>query len=112
MKMNVLNPPALRNEEDTRAWVLRILSFADLLADLTPNLIDDNVVLWLVAVVENDETWVPLYDIIIDVFENGADAPDEDALLRAIGSDPKLDPALIALLIQLAMQFFEWWKNR
>jgi len=110
-RVSIYNLPTLSDEQSTRDWVRRILQFADLLSDVTSNAIDNHVVDWLQAIVENDDTWSPLYNVFLDVFEEGKDA-DEGMLRHSLGADPKIDPAIIMLIIELASKFFDWWRNK
>lgn len=99
------------NEADVREGLLKILPVADMF-------IDSELVDWVSALIKSDTVWDIVYGLTLDLFDgykesgNVLSDTQKDDLVCALGDDPKLDPALIIALIEIAMKLFDWWKNR
>jgi hypothetical protein len=109
----------IADQSAVREFVLKVIGTLETLADKTETKWDDFAVDGLAYVVKDDEAWAYAYGKLYALFQaivNGGDneaypLPSE-AELQADAERLGLNPALIVALIQAAVVFFKWWKDR
>lgn len=103
-------PPATSEEAAFRNWCGELAKALEVLANMTHASADDPAVRLFKAVVANDECWSAFYALIAN-----AEAPEpmaDPAAAALLGTATAIDPATIALIIELVMQFIAMWRNR
>jgi len=110
----ILSLPDWLDSGATRLWVVKVLDFADWLAEQTGTTFDDQAVDYLNGVVNNDSQWAALYGLIIDLVDGNPDVaplPDNPRVM-AVADEAKIDPVTIIAIVELVLRVVEWWRNR
>jgi len=105
--------PDLDDADAVQAWLADLLRIIASAARLTPPSLDDQIVELAQQVVSDEETWPTLYRVLMELFGSGRTARDvAPDRLKAIGEPKKLDPAVIAMIIELIMFILERFLKR
>lgn len=106
----VLTLPDWKVSESVRLWAMKLTDLLDILAEMTDTVLDDKAVDWLNTLVTDDESWFTIYGLFFDAIDSGATL--EEARVKAAADKVDLDPTVLIMLVELALQIWSWWKKR
>ncbi len=117
--------PKWANAESTRQWAVKVLVVLDGLAEQTATAIDDFLVDAARKIADKPDAWTAVHSLIMDLVGTGqvidlvADADgsyrvaaDADPRITEVADDVGIPPAIIIMIVNLAIQAFKWWRNR
>jgi hypothetical protein len=108
--------PEWTSAESARVWVLqKLVPLLEEVAETTSSDVDNKLVAGLQTLASNVDTWTTFYELVIDfvtLVDAGATVDAKHPMVQKLSDDTKIDPSVIIMLIQLAIQVIEWWKNR
>jgi hypothetical protein len=105
----VFKVPDWSDSGQTRTWVFSLLDLLKGGAAMTESPLDDEVLAWIERLANDEESWAALYGLFFGIISG--DAPDETQVAAA-ADKVQIDPAIIALLIEVGLKIYAWWKNR
>ncbi len=106
----VFTLPDWKVSESVRLWAMKLTDLLDILAEMTDTVLDDKAVDWLNTLVADDESWFTIYGLFFDAIDSGATL--EEARVKAAADKVDLDPTVLIMLVELALQIWSWWKKR
>jgi hypothetical protein len=115
--------PTWEDSASVREWARKLVGVLTTITAQTATALDDAAVRAFSKIVESDEAWAAFYALVVGMFKH------ENDILSIVGGDPLqvedvaakagVDPATIALILQLIQQFgpvlvelIQKWRNR
>lgn len=111
----LLKLPDIQDSGDTQAWTACVLDAGGVLAELTPNDVDDEAVAALKAIVEDDEAWAAVFGFIQVFVRDGDDivfSGEPSPLIQAAAEKAKVSPMLILTIIKAIAELIKWLRDR
>ncbi len=114
--IKVFDLPDFGQGQSVRDWLRLVVEFGKGGSQMTPILVDDKVVEALSQIVENDETWAVVWQII-NSFTGDELRPRTDKVSRVevigLATELGIDPDLIVQIIQLIIELIQafWGKK-
>jgi soluble lytic murein transglycosylase-like protein len=110
----VFQLPDWKDKDDVQAWFLNVTNAGDFIAEKTPAEWDDDLVDAIRKAVEDDAKFDAIYELIFDVVDGDTEVlplPD-NARVMATADKAGISPAVIILIVQLAVEAFKLWRDR
>ena len=111
--VKILKVPDFGSSYETRNWAREITTVIDKITLITETPLDDEVLDWIDTVIEDDKAWDSLYSLFTGLL-SGPDMPTAPTLATVddVACAVKLDPSILAAIIEFVIWVVGWWRSR